>query len=223
VIKGILYLFLFTIMFISCDKDTTESAPKGICNFTNFRYYRGAKDTLGELSNNYILVVFDTIYSDRDIRKFIASVNYFDQNYHYTLYSSKSAVLKFSNPKTCEEITDIIFNLQKNPIISSARYTMKTDNCQSMIMMPLGNLCVNSYSSVFYVKVFDENNLTDLYKMIAETKTVLIEQNQFMPKWFTLRVTKNSKGDTIQMANYFYESKLFASADPEINVKFPVE
>jgi len=197
--------------------------PKSICNFTNFRYYRGAKDTLGELSNNYLLVAFDTTYSENAIRKFISSVTYFDQHYRYTLYSSKLAVLKFSHPKTCEEITDIIFSLQKNPIIEFAHYTMKTDNCQSMIMEPLGKLCVNSYNNYFYVKVFDKNKLTDLYKMIAETRTEFVEQDQFMKEWFILKVTKQSKGDAIQMANYFYESKLFASADPEINVKFPVE
>lgn len=213
---------LFTMLFLSCHKETTKNIPISSCNFINFRYYNGSKDYLGDLSNNYILVAFDTTHSESEIRKFISSVNYFDQNYHYTLYSSKLAALKFSNPKTCEEITDIIFNLQKSPLIDFAHYTMKTDDCQSPIMVPMGNLCVNSYSNLFNVEVFDENNLTDLHKIISETKTELVEQNKFMKKWFTIRSTKNSKGDGLEMANYFYESKLFVATEPELG-KLPVE
>ncbi len=91
-----------------------------------------------------------------------------------------------------------------------------------MIMRQMGNLCVDSYSDYFGVKVPDENNLTDLYKMIAETKTVLVEQDQFMKDWFWLKATKNSTGDALKMANYFYESKHFIATEPDI-LKFPVE
>jgi hypothetical protein len=222
VIKGIIYLVLFTILFIGCHKDTTENMPLG-CNFIDFQYYNDAKYYLGELSNDYILVSWDTTYSDIEIQKFISSVKDFDQNYRFTTYGKgKLAPLKFSSPRTCEEITGIIFNLQKNPIAASARYTMKTNDCQSMIMVPMGNLCVKSYSNYFYVKVFDENNLADLHKMMTETKTELIEQDQFMKQWFTLKATKHSKGDALKMANYFYESKFFENAAPEI-LKIPVE
>ena len=58
--------------------------------------------------------------------------------------------------------------------------------------------------------------------MMAETNTQLVEQFQFMPDWFTLRATKNSKGDALHLANYFYESKHFIATEPDI-LKFPVE
>lgn len=213
---------LFTMLFLSCHKETTENIPRSSCNFTNFWYYLGPNNNLGELSNNYIVVSFDTTYSDIAIRKFISSVSDFDQNYRYTLYRNKFVALKFSCPKTCEEITDIIFNLQKNQIIEFASYTMKTNFCQSPIIVPIGNLCVNSYSNYFGVEVLDENNLTDLHKMIADTKTEFVEQDPFMKKWFLLRATKNSKGDALKMVNYFYDSKLFTNTEPDI-LTFPVE
>lgn len=219
-VKGTLYLILFTMLFLSCHKDTADNAAS--CNFVSYRYYKDAKDTIGELSNKYLFVAFDTTYSITDIRKFISSLSDFDQNYRYKLYNAKVAALKFSSPKTCEEITGIISSLQKNPIVAFAHYTMKTNDCQSMISTPLGNLCVFSYGSLFNVEVFNPNNLTDLYKMIAATKTELVEQNQFMPDWFTLRATKNSSGDALKMANYFYESKLFVATEPELD-KLPVE
>ena len=59
-------------------------------------------------------------------------------------------------------------------------------------------------------------------KKISETNTELVTQNEFMPKWFELRATKNSNGDALKMANYFYETGLFESAEPGIS-KYPVE
>lgn len=214
----ILLLFLFT----HCHKDTGNAAAS-VCNYVDYRYYKNAKLSLGELSNDYILLSFDTTRSETEIRNFIASLPYLDHNYKYTLYPWKNVVLRFNTPKSCEEISSIITDLEKESIVEFAHYTMKTNDCQSMIMVPLGNVCVNSYASYFYVEVFDPNNLKDLYRMIDETKTVLVEQSQYSPQFFTLKVTKASKGNTLQMANYFYESKLFASSEPEVSPKFPVE
>ena len=116
----------------------------------------------------------------------------------------------------------MISDLQLNSIIAYTHFTMQTDNCENDIWETIGNLCVNSYSSLFYLLVFDETELTDLNNMIAETNTELVEQNRFMKKWFTLSATKNSKGDALKMANYFYESGLFEHSDPDIT-KYPVE
>lgn len=219
--KAISYILLFTLLFFSCHKDATENTPT--CNFVGYFYYHNAKLPIGVgLSNTYLWVSFDTTYSAADIRKFISSGSDLDQNYKYTLYDSKVVALKFNRPRTCEEITGIIASLEKNPIVTFAHYTMSSNDCQSWIMTPLGNLCVYSYSNFFNVQVLDANNLTSLHKMMAETNTELVEQNQFMPDWFTLRATKKSKGDALHMANYFYESKLFVNAEPDY-FKIPVE
>ena len=91
-----------------------------------------------------------------------------------------------------------------------------------MIWEPIGNLCINSYSSLFYVKVSDETDLTDLNNVITKTNTELVEQNEFMKNWVTIKATKSSKGDALKMANYFYETGLFESSEPDIT-KYPVE
>jgi hypothetical protein len=64
--------------------------------------------------------------------------------------------------------------------------------------------------------------LTDLNKIIAETKTELVKQDEFMPNRFELRATKSSNGDALKMANYFYETGLFQCSEPGIS-KYPVE
>ncbi len=209
-------------MFLSCDKDAVEETPSSTCNFISYRYYRDVKDTIGELSTNYLYVSFDTTYSVTDIRKFISSRKEFDQNYKYTFYYDRTTALKFNTTKTCEEISGIINNLKQSPLINFAHFTMKTNNCLSMFSQPLGNLCAMSYGSLFNVMLHNENDLTDLHKMIAETNTELVEQNTFDKKWFILRATKKSKGDALAMANYFYESKRFFVAEPNLGW-MPVE
>ena len=65
-----------------------------------------------------------------------------------------------------------------------------------------------------YVFVKDVNDLSDLYAVVQETNTRIIEQDPYMPRWFTISAGKNSKGNALQMANYFYETGKFAAAQP---------
>ncbi|MBL7934995.1 MAG: hypothetical protein JNM51_04210 [Bacteroidia bacterium] len=222
----ILSIMTFALLFTGCRKDD-DLTPQSNCEFVDFKYYNGTQDNLGEMSNNYILVGVDTTYSDSQIQDFISTVSYLDQNYTYTIhttgqYKFKEIPLRLKYSKNCGQIAHIISELEKNAIVSYAHYTMKTDNCENLIWEQIGNLCINSYGSNFYVKVFDENDLTDLNQKIAETNTELVKQNEFMPKWFELRATKNSNGDALKMANYFFETGLFEHSEPGIS-KYPVQ
>lgn len=222
----ILTTMIFTLLFTSCSKDD-DLTPQGSCDFVDFKYYNGTQNNLGLLQDNYVLIGIDTTYSDNQIQNFISTINHFDQNYAYTIhnigqYKFKEVPLRLNSSKTCEQITQIISELEQNAIVAYAHYTMQTDNCQNLIWETIGNLCINSYGSNFYVKVFDENDLTDLNQKIAETNTELVKQNDFMPKWFELRATKNSNGDALKMANYFHETGLFEHSEPGIS-KYPVE
>ncbi|MDO4726947.1 MAG: hypothetical protein Q4A56_06995 [Porphyromonadaceae bacterium] len=197
------------------------------CNFIGFKYYNGEKFYLGQISNDYILIGIDTNYSDLQIKDFISTTNTFAPDYQYTIYSGegymfKEIPIKLSTPKTCNEITKTIADLNKNTIVSYVHYTMQTDDCTNDIWEPIGNMCVNSYGSSFFIKVFDETDLSMLYQKIAETNTELVQQSSFMPKWFEIRATKNSMGDALKMANYFQESGLFEASDVAIS-KYPVE
>lgn len=216
----------FALLFTGCKKDENLT-PQKKCEFIDFKYYNGTQDNLGELSNNYILVGVDTTYSDSQIENFISTVSYLDQNYTYTIhttgqYKFKEIPLRLKSSKNCGQIAHIISELEQNAIVSYAHYTMKTDNCTNLIWEQIGDLCINSYGSSFNVKVFDENDLTDLNQTITETNTELVKQNEFMPKWFELRAIKNSNGDALKMSNYFYETGLFEHSEPRIS-KYPVE
>jgi len=223
--KLFLFLMALSIIFsIGCDENNILEID---CNYIDFRYYGDSTDFLGELSNDYILVAFESAQNDSSIENFISASDLFDQNYDYTIYPDsnypfKLTVLKFDESKTCGEIAFIIHILELVPTIAYVHHTIQTNICTDFFGWPAGELCVNSYSSIFYLKVFDENDLTDLNNMIAQTNTELIAQNQFSPQWFTVRATKNSNGNALSMANYFYESGLFQYSEPNI-MKFVVE
>lgn len=222
----ILSIVILSLLVVSCCKDDKEPVQK-TCDFIDFKYYDGAQDHLGVMSNDYLLIGIDSTYSDNQIQSFISGLSPFDQAYNYTIHPSgqnkfKEIPLKFYASKNCAEITQIIADLEQNQIISYAHYTMQTDDCNSLIWEPIGDLCVNTYGSSFNVKLFDENDLTILDSIITQTNTELVEQNEFMPKWFELRAIKTSTGDALTMANYFHETGLFEHSEPGIS-KYPVE
>lgn len=68
-------------------------------------------------------------------------------------------------------------------------------------------------SNYFYVKLKHQDNFNLLLEQIDNHGLDLIGYNKFMPLWFTVSVTSMSK-NTLQMANIFYETGLFADIDP---------
>ncbi|TXD83224.1 hypothetical protein ESY86_13620 [Subsaximicrobium wynnwilliamsii] len=225
--KNYILTLIIGITLIGCSSDNETEPVQSSCNFINFKYYNGTQDLLGVMSNEYILIAVDTTYNESEIQNFITTIDVIDQNYNYTIqtsgqYKFKEIPLKLNTSKDCEEITQIISDLNQNTIISYVHFAMNTDDCNNLIWEPMGDLCINSYGSSFFVKVFDENDLTDLNQMIIETNTEMVEQNQFMEKWFELRATKESNGDGLAMANFFYESGLFEHSEAGIS-KYPVE
>ncbi len=225
--RNLVLLFMASVfLFAGCENDG-NNAIQVPCNYPNYKYYYDDIIDLPEMSNNYILLGIDTSFSEQSIREFISSQFYFDQNYDYKIYKFPQYAfieipIRLNSNKTCQEISQIIYELKKYTLIVYAHYCMKTDNCQNYIWEDMGNLCVDSYGSNFYVKVFDENDLSKLNEVALETNTEIIEQMDFMPKWIELRATKKSKGDAIKMANYFHETGYFDVVDYGFS-KFPVE
>jgi subtilisin family serine protease len=67
----------------------------------------------------------------------------------------------------------------------------------------------------FYVKLKDESDKDRLFAMAEKNSLKVLGQNPFMPLWFTLTCPKVSKISSIEAANFFYESGLYAAAEPE--------
>ncbi|MDR2928688.1 MAG: S8 family serine peptidase [Cytophagaceae bacterium] len=70
-------------------------------------------------------------------------------------------------------------------------------------------------SSYFYVRLRKASDYDLLSKIAEQMSVVIVEQNAFLPLWYTLRCTKTTSDNTLNIANYFYETGLFASAVPD--------
>lgn len=226
-LKSILTFTWICLIFVSCSNDDVDTVVQARCDFIGYKYYNGNQDALGTMSSDYILIGIDRNVTNAAIQSFIAGNSIFDPNYIYTIHDSgaypfKEIPLKLNGSKTCEEITQIIATINQNSIVAYTHFTMQTNDCNNLIWQPIGNLCVNSYSSSFFVKVNDPTNLNDLNQMIAQTSTMLVSQNQFMPEWFELQATKSANGDAVAMANVFATSGLFLASEPSVT-KYPVE
>lgn len=73
-------------------------------------------------------------------------------------------------------------------------------------------------SNFFYVRLKSEQDVEILKKMSEQYNVVIIEQNQFMPLWYTLSCTKESQLNAMQMANVYYESGKFSCSEPDLMV-----
>jgi len=207
------------VTVVSCDKNNDFDELQ--CNFVDFKYYHDEPSFLGEMSNDFVLVGSDSANSDNFIQEFVKTKDYLDQSYDFEIlkdnnYPYKYFGLKLKNTSSCQEIASIINDLKENSIVSFAHYTIQTDNCLNLIGESIGEQCVNSYSNIFYVKVKDVNDTTALNNTIRETNTWIREQNEFMEDWYSVYANKNSKGDALEMANYFYETGLFVTSEPDI-------
>jgi hypothetical protein len=208
--NNILLFGLVFVILLGCKKN--EITRESTCSFTDFLYYRGKKEPIGEMSGDYITVGIDTINKDDKIRSFIKQKDYLDQDYKFDIIRDKYSkyidiALKLKQTSNCNEIAWILNDIKQNSIIEFANFTIKTDDCDNYIFEKMGELCVRYYGNFFYVSVKDTSNISDLKKIILETDTKF--GNYLLSNLYLVYTNKNSKGDAIKMANYFYESGLF--------------
>ena len=74
-------------------------------------------------------------------------------------------------------------------------------------------------SDYFYVKLKKPSDFEKLQQLAEEKKVQIVEQNEFMPLWYTLRCTENTERNTLKVANYFFETGWFASSSPDFLIK----
>lgn len=70
-------------------------------------------------------------------------------------------------------------------------------------------------SDFFYVKLKSINDFDILQKVATENEVQIVEQNKFMPLWYTLRCTKSTKHNPLEISNLIYETGFFAAATPD--------
>lgn len=204
-------IVVLSILVFSCSDEPQNSQ---VCNFTDYRYYYDQRISVGELQDNYVIVGIDIAYTDVEIENFITSIEAFDRTYNYTIHNNgpnqtRDIPLRLNTSRTCEEITALISVLNQYEIVSYTHYAMQTNTCTNFFGQTMGNLCVSAHANHFLVKAQNNNDLSDLYETIAQTNTAYFGTVPSMQSWHRVKATKESNGDALKMANYFYETGLF--------------
>lgn len=75
-------------------------------------------------------------------------------------------------------------------------------------------------SNSFYIKLYESADTTLLRELIEETNTHLLGEVPYMDQWYEVVVANSTISNTLEMSNYFYESRLFADVDPGFIFEF---
>lgn len=225
------------LLVLSCDKDneTPVDNPannnnnndfKEECYFQDSYFIVGEEVFIGDMADNYILFAVDIDVFDYEITNLISSLDFAndsaDNNIFYNADSEhKKIPLKLAGNFNCEDITSFIYEMRKEDIVSYAHFAFVNDSCYSEYDYIEADRCINTYRNYFNVQLNDTVGHNYLIDMTIRTNTI-IDSHDADNNRFRIRTDKNSMGDALQMANYFYESELFVFCKPEI-ITFAVE
>lgn len=206
--------------FISCEKKGEIPVS---CDCMDEYYYRSHDGNVildDKILNDCLLVGFDPQVESEEIVKYINQTglfklvnisqvsNYKDSDRYMSEYFYNLLLVSTRSKKSCAQLKEIIRTLESSHIVAYAGLTFNWGGEDKTIW-------ADGY--FFYVKVIDKSDLSDLYALVQETNTLIVDQFEFDDSLFTLRANKNSKyGSAIKMSNYFYETGRFASAGPDL-------
>ena len=84
----------------------------------------------------------------------------------------------------------------------------------------VGNSVFVNTSRLFYVKLHNTSDYSILCSTASVTGVEISGEVSFCDKWYELRVNKNSAGNSIEVANIFWETGHFADIDPGFILNF---
>lgn len=118
---------------------------------------------------------------------------------------SNSAIKVYGLPSksTMSKVKSLASSLESINILSCYRMSNGSG------LIPDGYINVQLYSTTDYSK---------LQAAAEENSCEIVEQNEFMPLWFNLRVLNSSHANPVDAANAIYETGLFASSSPSFYV-----
>jgi len=71
-------------------------------------------------------------------------------------------------------------------------------------------------SDYLYIKLKKKTDINLLQSVANKHNLTIVERNRYMPLWYTLRCTKSTVGNTMQVANSIFETGYFASSIPDL-------
>ena len=181
------FLFLFAFFYINGQN--------------NYYYYKGDKISLSLDKTNLTISTFENLNTSSFGIRNLKKVRLMAEKSNAVQKTFKYAQLEFEDNLNDKDYNELLNSLKDNPNIKSVMPNYITINGKKIGM-----------SDYFYVKLKQLNDISKLKKIANDNNVEIIEQNKFMPLWYTLKCTKETKNNTLITANQFYESGIFSSA-----------
>lgn len=215
-----LFILAIIISIVSCEIDDGLSESEKSCLHEHFYYTnKGIVYLDSILQFDYLLVGFDSIYHDNDINAFLNDQSVFEkENLNETFDERdgyKLIIRMFTSPKTCPQINKIIENLNSNDTVAFATYTYTGVACFGFNCTELKSYCNN-----FTVKLRNPDKTDSLLACVERTNAKIKREwatEGLFVGWYTIEVNKNSFGNAMETANYFYETNNFDYSYPSFS------
>jgi hypothetical protein len=197
--------------------ETSDEEPKLGCDCKDelFYYYRDNKQFLDTfLLNDYLLIACDIQIQNTEIVNYINQIDLFnpvDTNKIFRTSRGEYHLLFVTTKinRSCSQLKEIISFLENNSLIDYANLTFDTDAWFGDVYMD-----IMFYHDEFFVQIQNVNDLYDLNFVVQETNTRIKQQTQFDHSVYIISADKKSKGNALQMSNYFYETGKFVFCEP---------
>jgi subtilisin family serine protease len=169
-----------------------------VCAQKDFYYYRGQKINIQRDETKICVITPKTETAVFTTAKGIEQKNIFDNQYNIVVYST--------NDVTTARSLNQALTTSINKATSFTLPCYKTMSGEGLNMTPY-----------LYVKLKKEEDYAILKEQAAQNSLIIVSQNEFMPLWYTLLLTPQSVGNTLEIANGLYETELFAAAAPDFS------
>jgi len=169
-----------------------------------YYYYNGSKIPL-EYSTKKIYIKFNETASIENKKIILSAIPSTEKADIATIpISHNYTIVELSETNDNEKFQNILRTVNGNENIEIALPFLQSINNEVLI----------GITETFFVKL----NVSDDYRMLEqlskETNTTIVKQNESILDLFEIRIDKNSKGNTLEMANYFYEKGNFKYSSP---------
>lgn len=193
-IWGTLFL-MFTFLFATVSFGQSEY----------YYYYKGGKISL-ELNKKVInMSVFQDFKQDQ-LRKF----NFKSYTLDKDVSQNKASSLRYAKMEFQSVPSDDAFFAKLDEIKNTQNVRTVYPSFLSEDGTEIG------LSDYVYIKLKSPEDFREIEKKAAQYNMEIIEQNEFMPLWYTLRCSENTQFSSLEVANRIFETGLFASSVPDL-------
>ena len=170
---------------------------------SEFYYTPVGKVYLKEISNSKILVKFRDDLSISKKNEILKLNNALKQLNATGNHSKRFNIIKVTENLSSIEILELLDELRKNPDIIYANPYYISES---------GNLL--AYTNQIAIKLLSGSDYEKLVSLVESLNLLILHEDKYTSNLFYLEVPQNSTFNTLEVANYLFETGLFEFSEP---------